>query len=618
MKMGFEIHIQLNTQQKLFCGCNPGEIDTKTVSFGRKLRVSSSEMGEIDPAAAFEIKKGRSITYVSGDRTSCLVEADEEPPHNPNSEAIKSAIIISNLFSAGIVDEIHFMRKIVVDGSNTSGFQRTAIVGMDGRFVYVENVIGISTICLEEDAGRLVEKGENGPVYNLDRLGVPLLEITTEPVEADAATGEKIAAGIGRTLKLTGLFARGLGTIRQDVNVSVGNYGVVEVKGVQKLEQIRKVLEFEEKRQNWLVEVSRILNERKIREADFDAEIVNLTDLLRASNSQTIQRLLSDQNALALKAPGFSGLFAKEPVPDSRLGLDLADLCKLFGFKGIVHSDEISKYGIENQILNDMSRRLDLHENDGFILIFGDGERTSRCLEMARLRLKQSLNGPPSETRMATDKGATRFLRPRPGASRMYPETDIITILVSDEMKASYRVEMKSWESAVDDIADKYNIPHQVAEQLLDSDYLEWFTEAAVTFKSIPSTVIASVVLQTFEELRKDGIQANKVALFDILNLVSKGSIAKEAIPDVLRESLSQAISVESVIKRRGLSSISQEELKKIVASILKDSRRENVQKEKIYGVIMGRVMKQVRGKIDGMLVDQEVKRQIEEEFRSN
>ncbi|MDG6927575.1 MAG: Glu-tRNA(Gln) amidotransferase subunit GatE [Nitrososphaerota archaeon] len=618
MKMGFEIHIQLNTQQKLFCGCNPGEIDTKTVSFGRKLRVSSSEMGEIDPAAAFEIKKGRSITYVSGDRTSCLVEADEEPPHNPNSEAIKSAIIISNLFSAGIVDEIHFMRKIVVDGSNTSGFQRTAIVGMDGRFVYGENVIGISTICLEEDAGRLVEKGENGPVYNLDRLGVPLLEITTEPVEADAATGEKIAAGIGRTLKLTGLFARGLGTIRQDVNVSVGNYGVVEVKGVQKLEQIRKVLEFEEKRQNWLVEVSRILNERKIREADFDAEIVNLTDLLRASNSQTIQRLLSDQNALALKAPGFSGLFAKEPVPDSRLGLDLADLCKLFGFKGIVHSDEISKYGIENQILNDMSRRLDLHENDGFILIFGDGERASRCLEMARLRLKQSLNGPPSETRMATDKGATRFLRPRPGASRMYPETDIITILVSDEMKASYRVEMKSWESAVDDIADKYNIPHQVAEQLLDSDYLEWFTEAAVTFKSIPSTVIASVVLQTFEELRKDGIQANKVALFDILNLVSKGSIAKEAIPDVLRESLSQAISVESVIKRRGLSSISQEELKKIVASILKDSRRENVQKEKIYGVIMGRVMKQVRGKIDGMLVDQEVKRQIEEEFRSN
>lgn len=611
--MGLEIHIQLGTRQKLFCSCNPDETDLKVISFGRRLRISSSEMGEIDPAAAFEIGKGKTITYVSGDRTSCLVEADEEPPHNPNADAIKSAIIISNLFSANIVDEIHFMRKIVVDGSNTSGFQRTAIVGIDGRFTYEGKNIGISTICLEEDAGRLAEKRESGPVYNLDRLGVPLLEITTEPVEADAVTGEKIAAGIGRTLKLTGLFARGLGTIRQDVNVSVGNYGVVEVKGVQKLEQVRKVLEFEEKRQNWLVELSRILHDRKVVESDFNAEIVNLTDLLRRSNSQIIRKLLSDQDALALKAPGFSGLFAKEPVPDSRLGLDLADLCKLFGFKGIVHSDEISKYGIETQIVDEMEKRLDLHQNDGFIMVFGNSERAYRCLEMAKLRLKASLYGPPSETRMATDKGATRFLRPRPGASRMYPETDVMTILISDEMKASYRIEMKSWEAAVDDISSRYNIPHQIGEQLLDSDYFEWFTEAAESFKSIPPTVIASVVLQTFEELRKDGLQANKDVLFDILNAVSTGIIAKEAIPEVLRESLSQSVSIEKAIKIKGLTSISQEELSKIVASILKDSIKENIQREKMYGVIMGRVMKQVRGRIDGKLVDREVKKQIEE-----
>ncbi|MEM0123069.1 MAG: Glu-tRNA(Gln) amidotransferase subunit GatE [Conexivisphaerales archaeon] len=618
MKMGFEIHIQLNTKQKLFCCCNPHEVDTKTINFGRKLRVSSSEMGEIDPAAEFEIGKGKDITYVSGDRTSCLVEADEEPPHAPNGEAIKSAIKISNLFSASIVDEIHFMRKIVVDGSNTSGFQRTAIVGLDGKFVNGGNYVGISSICLEEDAGRLVEKTETGPVYNLDRLGIPLLEITTEPVEGDAMLGEKIAAGIGRTLKLTGLFARGLGTIRQDVNVSVGNYGIVEVKGVQKLEQVRKVLEFEEKRQSWLVELSKILNNRGIGKSDFNTKIVNLTDILLASNSQIIRRLMSDQNALALKAPGFSGLFAKEPVPDSRLGLDLADLCKLFGFKGIVHSDEISKYGIEGQILNEVYKRLDISEKDGFILIFGSGEKAYRCLEMAKLRLEASLYGPPSETRMATEKGTTRFLRPRPGASRMYPETDIMTILVSGEMKASYRIEMKSWEETVNDIAGKYNIPHQVAEQLLDSDYLEWFTEAVMAFKSIPSTVIASVILQTFEELRKDGLQANKSALFDILDAVNKGNISKEAIHDVLRESLSQSISVESVIKRRGLISISKDEMSKIVASILKDSVSENIQREKIYGVIMGRVMKQVRGKIDGKLVDQEVKRQIEEKFGTN
>jgi len=612
MKMGFEIHIQLKTKQKLFCGCNPWENDTESVSFERKLRVSSSEMGEIDPAAAFEIKKERRITYVSGNRTSCLVEADEEPPHNPNPEAVKSAIIISNLFSAKIVDEIHFMRKIVVDGSNTTGFQRTAIVGMDGRFNYGNGHIGINTICLEEDAGRLLEKKETGPIYNLDRLGVPLLEITTEPIEADPETGKNIAAAIGRTLKLTGLFARGLGTIRQDVNVSVGNFGIVEVKGVQKLDQVKKVLEFEEKRQNWLVELSAILKERGITESSFNAEITILTDILQGSNSPLIKKLMSDKDALALKAPGFAGLFAREPVPDSRLGLDLADLCRLFGFKGIVHSDEILKYGLEDQILSKLYKKLNLNENDGFLLVFGEKEKAQRCLEMVRLRLMASLNGPPSETRMATDKGATRFLRPRPGASRMYPETDIMTILVDDKMKMAYRIEMKNWDEAVNDIERKYSVPHEVAEQLLDSDYFEWFTEAKETFRSIPSTVIASVILQSFEELRKIGLEVNRKALFDVLSAVSSGIIAKEAIFDVLKESLSGSIDVQSAIKRKGLSGISQEELRIIVESVLREMLKENVPKEKMYGIMMGRVMKLVRGRIDGKIVDSEVKRQID------
>ncbi len=611
MKIGFEIHIQLNTREKLFCSCNPQAIDSSTISFERKLRASSSEMGEIDPAAAFEIGKERNITYVSGNMTSCLVEADEEPPHAPNFEAIRTAITISNLFSASIVDEIHFMRKIVVDGSNTSGFQRTAIVGIDGKFSYGDESIGISTICLEEDAGRLMEKRETGPVYNLDRLGIPLLEITTEPFQASPVMGAKIAAEIGRTLKLTGMFAKGLGTIRQDVNVSVGDYGVVEIKGVQKLDQVKRVLEFEEKRQKWLVELSGILHERGIRESDFDVEIVNLTDLLGSSKSQIIRKLISNKQALAMKAPGFNGLLAREPVPDSRLGLDLADLCRLFGFGGIVHSDEISKYEIESDILDQVKGKLGLQANDGFIILFGNGERAYRCLDLIKLRLKASLFGPPSETRMATEKGITRFLRPRPGASRMYPETDVMTILVSDEMKASYKIEMKSWEAAVKEIESKYSLPHQVAEQLLDSDYFEWFSEAAATFNSLPTTVIASVILQTFEELRKEGLLASKSALFEILNAVDRKIIAKEAIADVLRESLSGSISVQDAIKRKGLTSLSIEDLRKIVASAIENALKENIPRDKMYGLIMGMVMKQVRGKIDGKLVDEEVKRQI-------
>jgi len=612
MKVGFEIHIQLNTREKLFCSCDPHANDSSTVSFERRLRVSSSEMGEIDPAASFEVGKGKYITYISGNRTSCLVEADEEPPHAPNNEAIITAIKISNLFSASIVDEIHFMRKIVVDGSNTTGFQRTAIVSIGGKFTYEGRTIGISTICLEEDAARLIEKRENGPVYNLDRLGIPLLEITTEPFEASPEMAEKIAAGIGRTLKLTGLFARGLGTIRQDVNVSVGNYGVVEIKGVQKLEQVKKVLEFEEKRQKWLIELSEILRERGIKESNFDVDIVNITDLLESSKSQIIRRLISNNQALAIKAPGFNGLLGREPVQDARLGLDLADLCRLFGFGGIVHSDEISKYGIESEILERIKGKLGLQENDAFIILFGSGEKAHRCLELIKSRLKASLYGPPSETRMATEKGVTRFLRPRPGASRMYPETDVMTILITGEMKSLYRIEMKSWEEAVGEIESKYGLPHQVAEQLLDSDYFEWFTEAAATFNSLPPTVIASVILQTFEELKKDGLPVSRSAFFEILDAVNRKMIAKEAIADVLRESISKSLSIQDAINRLGLSSLSTEELKKIVASAIESALYKGVPSNKMYGLIMGNVMKQVRGKIDGKLVDEEVRKQIE------
>jgi len=147
---------------------------------------------------------------------------------------------------------------------------------------------------------------------------------------------------------------------------------------------------------------------------------------------------------------------------------------------------------------------------------------------------------------------------------------------------------------------------------LLDSDYFEWFTEAKETFRSIPSTVIASVILQSFEELRKIGLEVNRKALFDVLSAVSSGIIAKEAIFDVLKESLSGSIDVQSAIKKKGLSGISQEELRIIVESVLREMLKENIPKEKMYGIMMGRVMKLVRGRIDGKIVDSEVKRQID------
>ncbi len=611
MKVGFEIHIQVNSSRKLFCNCNPKNEDSTQVEFRRRLRVSASELGEIDPAAAFEIKKGLDIIYLAGDKTSCLVEADEEPPHMPDPYSVEAAIKISNMLNALVVDEIHFMRKIVVDGSNTSGFQRTAIVGLNGNFDFRGKNVRIQTICLEEDAARLLEKGEGYSKYELKRLGIPLLEITTEPLEISSEEARALAESLGRTLKLTGLFARGLGTIRQDVNVSLEGGGIVEVKGVQKLEQVSKVIDFEEKRHKMLFEIASRLNQRGINEESFNIDPIDVSEIFKSSNNPTAKKFFKD-NAMALKAPGFKGLLGYETVPDSRLGLDLADICRLFGFKGIIHSDEILKYGFDSNILNQLEDKLKVTENDAYVLVFGDKEKATLCLQMIKERLKMALKGPVAETRYATDKGTTRYLRPRPGASRMYPETDIPTIKITKEMKDKFKIEIKNWEKAVEEFSHRYSINKEMAEQILDSEFIDFFENAVESFPNVPPTLLASLIVQVFIPYQNTGKSIKYDEFIKLIDLFSKGSIAKEAVIDLARYMLEKGLSLDSALKEMNIEKLSLDELRKIIQEKIDEALRENIEPPKLYGTIMGRVMSQVRGKIEGKIVNEEVRKALE------
>ncbi|MBA4459797.1 MAG: Glu-tRNA(Gln) amidotransferase GatDE subunit E, partial [Nitrosopumilaceae archaeon] len=254
VKVGLEIHQQLHTNKKLFCDCPPIESDEYTKKFQRRLRAVKSELGEYDPAALFEKSKSKSIVYFGNSKSSCLVEEDEEPPHNLDEDAKKLALVIASSLKSNIFSEIYPMRKTVIDGSNTTGFQRTMLISQGG-FIDVEGEkIGVQSICLEEDAAKLL--GDKGSVreYSLDRLGVPLVEIALEPVEGSPTKIKKIALSLGKLLRSTKKVTRGIGSIRQDVNVSVKNGGaVVEVKGVQQLDQLEKIIEFEAKRQHGLV-----------------------------------------------------------------------------------------------------------------------------------------------------------------------------------------------------------------------------------------------------------------------------------------------------------------------------------------------------------------------------
>ncbi len=249
-KAGIEIHQQLSGK-KLFCSCPAivNDENENNIFFERKLRASAGELGKVDKAAAYEMKKDKIYKYEASSTSSCLVEYDEEPPHPVNPDHLTTALELSLLLHADIVDEVHFMRKTVVNGSNTSAFQRTALIAQNGYIETSKGKVKIDSICLEEEAAKQIEEKAHIVRYSLDRLGVALLEIATDASIKDSEHAKEVSSILGMILRSTGKVRRGIGSIRQDVNVSIKGHPRVEIKGFQELRYMPKVIENEVKRQ---------------------------------------------------------------------------------------------------------------------------------------------------------------------------------------------------------------------------------------------------------------------------------------------------------------------------------------------------------------------------------
>jgi len=279
LKVGLEVHFQLDVEKKLFCNCSTKMEEKPYTYVIRKLKPIYSELGEIDIAAQYEYLRDRTFIYEVYRNDSCLVELDEEPPHDINQEALKIALQIAKLFNCKIPNKIIVMRKVVIDGSNTSGFQRTALVGYDGYFEFKNRKIPITQICLEEDSAA-IDKEENGKVYyKLNRLGIPLVEIDTGILEGfEPKEIEEIAYYIFLIASSTRKIRKQLGAIRQDVNVSIEKGNRVEIKGVQRLSLISKVIEKEVERQLELIKQGKKV-EKETRAAKEDGTTVFLRPL---------------------------------------------------------------------------------------------------------------------------------------------------------------------------------------------------------------------------------------------------------------------------------------------------------------------------------------------------
>jgi glutamyl-tRNA(Gln) amidotransferase subunit E len=529
-----------------------------------------SELGEVDPAAMWEFRKHRVFVYEGYYDTTCLVELDEEPPHEPDPESLEVALAVAQMFNAKVFDEIYVMRKIVIDGSNTSGFQRTMLVAHDGLAKFFDYKVPIQTIALEEDAARKIEERGDTVVYRLDRLGIPLIEISTGILTYSPQEIMEVAYYIGHSIKMTGKAKRGLGTVRQDVNVSISNGAKTEIKGVPDLGLIPKVIEYEVQRQLNLLAIRDELRSRGVREDWFTEDFIDVTDIFSGTKSNILRRVIdTGGRVIAIKVPGLRGILGKEVQPGRRFGTELADRVRVWtSLSGLIHSDELPGYGITGEEVSRVSSRLGV---DSFILLAGNNDRDlADAVKVIIERIKEAMYGVPEETRAANPDGTTKFMRPRPGAARMYPETDLRPIRVTIEMLEKARSLIpEPIESRVNRYIS-YGMSRELAMQVIRSPYYDLIDYLIEEFKDkVSATLIANTLVNTLRSLQRDGVDVSRINeehLRDLFNALSNGAITKEAIPDVLRAWAEEpSANINAIIGKLGLSKMSYGEVREVV-----------------------------------------------------
>lgn len=615
LKVGFEIHQELHTH-KLFCNC-PSVLqdDDPPMVVDRELRPTESELGEIDRAALAEAAKSKRFKYEVHPEIVCLVELDEEPPHPVNEEARDIALEASLLLNATPVDEAHIMRKTVIDGSNTAGFQRTVLIATDGQLEVGGDEIGLSTICLEEDAARKREEGSGFVKYRLDRLGIPLLEIATAPDFNDPETPAEAALKIGKILRATGRVKRGIGTIRQDVNVSIEEGARQEIKGVQELTLITKVIEREVQRQVKLLEIRDELEERDAPRVKGD--IFDVTETFSDTESKLVGEALSDGGVFAVKLESFDGLLGKELIPDRRFGTELADYARVYGnVEGIFHTDELPGFGISRKEIEELRDIPEASEEDAIVLIADEKGKARRGLEAVVNRADEAFEGVPEETRRALPDGSTQYMRPLPGAARMYVETDVPPIKITDELLKEIRAELpEKPEEKKRRYMEEFDLSEDLASQMSISGKSSFFEEVVEEY-DLDSTLVASTLEQTLKRLEGEGISMDRISdrhLREAFELVSEDEISKDALPRVL-EKVGGGSTVEEAVDELGIHKMGEDQISKIVAEIVEDKGDLIKERgEKAVDALMGVAMGKIGGKADGELVHELLKEKVEE-----
>lgn len=528
-KCGVEIHQRLDTS-KLYCNCyhDPAKAgEGKAIKLKRKLRAVAGELGVVDKAAEFQSSLDRTHEYCAPLASSCLVECDDEPPNELNQEALEQAMLYAKALNSKFVDEVQVMRKIVLDGSAVGGFQRTALVAMGGKIGSSKGPVGVQTICIEEESAA-IDKSE----YRLDRLGIPLIEVATAPEIKGGEHCREVCEKLGLLLRSVAKVQRGIGSIRQDVNISIKGGARIEVKGVQDLKALPALVENEVERQRTLIELSKE-TVKASPVSDWSAEFGN-----------SPCKILKGRKVYGFTAD-CPGLLKTKLHEGKTLGSELAGYARANGAKGIIHSDEdLEKYGLEAY-------------KKGFWIVCADNEK---ALEVVRGRLLALPRGVPEETRKA-DGEKTHYLRPLPGGARMYPETDCPPVRLSRERIESL-AEVKAFDERVADY-EQFGLGKALADKAARSEKAGLFESLA---RDYDANLVASLLLEKSVELKREGVDLGGFGedeWRELLRLHSEGFVTKAGLEESLKFlSKEPKEAFKRVLKEKGFKRLSAKEVR--------------------------------------------------------
>jgi glutamyl-tRNA(Gln) amidotransferase subunit E len=609
-RCGLEVHQQLDTKEKLFCHCPVGltnrEPDMKIL---RHMRPTLSELGEYDRTALMEFKTKKNVIYQLFNSSTCTYEMDDTPPFPLNLEALKIAIEIALLLNLKLVDEVHVTRKQYLDGSIPTGFQRTAIIGVDGWIPYKGRKIRIAALTLEEDSCREVSDIGHTITWKTDRLSTPLVEVITQPDILTPAEVPEVNKLIGDLLRATGKVRRGIGATRQDVNVSITGGTRVEIKGVPQLGWHKALTHIEAMRQNALLELAELLKEKGLNEKNILNSSKDLTEVLKETDSYILSKVIKDGGSVSgLAFAKCDGVYNFPVQPGVTFAEEVSGRVRVVAcidtIPNLLHSDEPGVTGFLNKEWEMIRAELNANDDDLIVILFGDHDDVEMATSEVIDRMHEALIGVAVETRQPYESGITRFERILPGADRMYPDTDTPPTRVEQELVEEIRADLPQypWDRQAKYLDMRLN--DQIAYKLSRSVANDVF-ELIVAETKIDPSLAAHLLLRIASDLRpmtpfSDLGGADWIWAFTQLDA---GNISREGLSLVIEYACDHGLSAKGACEMMNLNILSEENLALEVAQVVKDHSGSKLEPLSQLLFLVGKLRQKIGGRFDGQKI---------------